>query len=85
MTVSLIVAQLSTSEDAFINIFQYSLVGCGFIAACGFIVVLVKLRNLEKSMETLRQKGLAKYKYMFNSIQESIMVLTDENISFSNS
>jgi len=36
-------------------------------------------------MEVLRQKGLAKYKYMFNTIQESIMVLTQDNISFLNS
>ena len=81
---SMLMLKLNDLNDTFLIVFKAVMVFFSIAASCGFVAMLIKLSDLQKSIEHLHLKSLAKYKHMFNAIQESIMVLTNEKFSFLN-
>ena len=77
--------KLNQTEEMSVLVFQYVLVLLSLAASGGFIALLTKLEGLQKSMEFIQTRSLKKYKYMFNAIQESIIALKDDQVSFLNS
>ena len=61
----------------------YVIVVC--VITIGLAFIFVSLIRIESSKETLKEKNLLKYKYMFAAIKESIMVITDSKVSYVNS
>jgi len=53
--------------------------------AFGLGFLILNLDNLTKRLIELKNAYLAKYKHLFNGIQESIVVVKNEEIHFCNS
>ena len=51
---------------------------------CGLVYMTSTLENYAENLKELQDQNLAKYESMFSSIQESILVLKDERISYCN-
>ena len=75
--------EYSNSDVLFIAIQIGQVVVC-FLATLGFIILNTKLGNLQNSVDSLMHHSLSKYKYMFDTLEEAIMMITEKEISFFN-
>ena len=82
--VSALAIKESDTEDLKLILLYCLIVVAAMSTITGLFVVLAKLVSLDMQILHLQQESLKKYKHMFDAIQESIVVVTDDEISYMN-
>jgi len=83
--VSAFVAEDADMSDIFVVLIQISCLGSLLLIALFSWKLVSSLDEIETSISELEHRKILKYKTMFNTIQESIMVVDQNNITYFNS
>ena len=78
-------AEDADMSDIFVVLIQISCLGSLLLIALFSWKLVSSLDEIETSISELEHRKILKYKTMFNTIQESIMVVDQNNITYFNS